>query len=64
MSGIWEVVIALAYIRKRIGEADDPWGNPALNGLGDSLRPSKQNKTVQPGVNDLANWIRYCGICR
>jgi hypothetical protein len=40
------VVIAFAYIRKRIGEAGDPWGNPALNGLGDSLRPSKQNEMV------------------
>jgi hypothetical protein len=50
--GIVGFIIAFAYIRNRIGEAGDPYGRPALKGLGVSPKPSKQkDKVLKKCVN-------------
>jgi hypothetical protein len=57
-------IIAFAYIRKRICEAGDPCGRPALKGFGVSLGPSKQKDKVLSDVKVVAQSVRYCGIWR
>jgi hypothetical protein len=61
----WSVSnIAWAYIRKRTGEAGDPWGSPLLKGWWASFCWSKAKPSQRWVVKLAAHLMRYVGSCR